>query len=411
MTEQPKTPTGKISIAFVNSIFLRRDAISNTLHDRVQFAAAHRDLFDYKVFCYASDYPTLNVEIVRNAGDIIQSPDFRNADIVVVEFGIYHDLFDVVLCETRAAKLVSYHNVTSSWLFEPGDKRQLCERSEAQGWNLAFADFVVCNSRFTLEQAKAYGVDLSRTRVIAPSVPATGGWRVEKDPDGPVVLLCVGRLVAQKGILDLVKALEILSHVELPAWRLHVVGAMKFSDPAYVRLLRREIEDAGLQDCVHFLGELDETEIRRAFAQAHVLAAPSHHEGFGVPVIEGLASGCVVVCSDAGALPEVAGEFGNIYPCGDRRALAKLLIRVLSDLRPRQGEAKYRVGARVLSEAEYYAAAEAYVAPFLPKTAVAEFYGVVRDLVAQKRGAEIADPPEHPGQSVLGLTGDLAACR
>jgi glycosyltransferase involved in cell wall biosynthesis len=377
----------KISIAFVNSIFVKRDAISNTLFDRVQYAARHRNEFDYKVYCYASDYPRFNVEIVHNPGHIVRTPGFLNADIVVVEFGIYHDLFDVVLCDTGAPKLVSYHNVTSSSLFEPGTKRELCERSELQGWNLRFADFVVCNSGFTRTEAIGYGVDPARTAVIAPSVPLIRRPEIFKAADGPVTMLCVGRIVPQKGLLDLIRALDLLSRTDLPPWRLDVVGTMKFSDPVYIRQLRDAIARSGFDDRVRFLGELDEEALSRAFAEAHVVVSPSHHEGFGVPVIEGLATGCVIVCSDAGSLPEVAGEFGHVFKCGDSDELARALMYVLMDMRPYKGPPKYRVGARILGEREYYEAAASYVRPFLPDAAVEAFYGVVRRMVADRKAS------------------------
>jgi glycosyltransferase involved in cell wall biosynthesis len=380
----------KISIVFINSIFVKRDAISNTICDRVRFASSNYKFFKYKVYCYTTDYPHLNVELIHNVSDIVKSREFLEADIIVIEFGVYHDLFDLVLCETKGAKIVSYHNVTSSWLFEPGPKRQLCERSELQSWNLSFSDFVVCNSKFTLEEALTYGVDQTKAAIIAPSVQVFGRPGMTKSKTQPLTMLFVGRLVPQKGILDLLKALELISTTGLPQWRLNVVGAMKFSDPGYVNQLQDEIYRANLTDFVHFLGELSEAEIGAQFAEADIVVMPSYHEGFGVPVIEGLASHCVVVCSDAGSLPEVAGEFGHIFKCGDHRDLARKLLRVINDLRPLRGSAKYRVGSRVLSETEYGEAADRYVKPFLPEAAVNAFFDIVRKLVAERRAATAA---------------------
>jgi glycosyltransferase involved in cell wall biosynthesis len=101
-------------------------------------------------------------------------------------------------------------------------------------------------------------------------------------------------------------------------------------------------------------------------------------------VIEGLASHCVVVCSDAGSLPEVAGEFGHVFKCGDAAEMARALMRVLLDLRPFTGPPVYRVGLHQMNAEEYYAAADTYVQPFLPEAAVKAFYDIVKQQASQR---------------------------
>jgi glycosyltransferase involved in cell wall biosynthesis len=76
----------------------------------------------------------------------------------------------------------------------------------------------------------------------------------------------------------------------------------------------------------------DDEELRCLLAHALALVNPSHYEGFGLTVLEAFACGCPVICSDGGALPEVAGDAALIFPVGNVVKLAEA-IRELADLR------------------------------------------------------------------------------
>src|SRR5262249_5526140 len=64
---------------------------------------------------------------------------------------------------------------------------------------------------------------------------------------------------------------------------------------------------------------------------ADVLVFPSWYEGFGLPVLEAMAAGTPVVCSNAGSLPEVVGDAALTVDPGDAAALAAAVRAVLED--------------------------------------------------------------------------------
>ncbi|MGH3827630.1 MAG: glycosyltransferase, partial [Pseudonocardiaceae bacterium] len=76
---------------------------------------------------------------------------------------------------------------------------------------------------------------------------------------------------------------------------------------------------------VHAVGYLDEADLRHVVAGAAALVLPSRDEGFGLPVLEAMATGVPVVCSDLPALREVAGGLATLVPPGDPDALATAL--------------------------------------------------------------------------------------
>ncbi|MGH3934097.1 MAG: glycosyltransferase family 4 protein, partial [Pseudonocardiaceae bacterium] len=82
---------------------------------------------------------------------------------------------------------------------------------------------------------------------------------------------------------------------------------------------------------VHILGYLNDADLRCVVAGATALVLPSRDEGFGLPVLEAMATGVPVVCSDLPALREIAGGLATFVPPEDPAALATALAAVAGD--------------------------------------------------------------------------------
>ncbi len=91
------------------------------------------------------------------------------------------------------------------------------------------------------------------------------------------------------------------------------------------------MEEHRVADAVRFLDYVPEDDLVALYSTADVLAMPSASEGFGIPVIEAMACGVPVVCSDGGALPEAAGAAALIVPVDDVASLAEALVAVTSE--------------------------------------------------------------------------------
>jgi len=80
-----------------------------------------------------------------------------------------------------------------------------------------------------------------------------------------------------------------------------------------------------MQEVVHFPGYIADVELPMLYSAATVFAYPSLYEGFGYPVVEAMACGAPVVCSNSSSLPEVVGTAGHIVSATDIGAWVQAL--------------------------------------------------------------------------------------
>jgi glycosyltransferase involved in cell wall biosynthesis len=185
------------------------------------------------------------------------------------------------------------------------------------------ADRVVAVSERTKQDLiERYGVAGDAISVISNGVDE--GF----SPDGPArdgapYLLFVGALHARKDPLGAIEALA-LADSDL---RLVLVGPDKGAATEARRLVAR----LGLGSRVEFAGHVEQPALAALYRGAAALVFPSRYEGFGLPVLEAMASGTPVVATSAGAVPEVAGGAAVLVEPGDPVGLARGIERALAD--------------------------------------------------------------------------------
>ena len=142
-------------------------------------------------------------------------------------------------------------------------------------------------------------------------------------PERSPYALFVGGIQPRKDPLSAIEALGLLNG----NLSLVLVGAEKRGGDEVRSAIRR----LGLEQRVELAGHLEREELAALYRGAACLVFPSRYEGFGLPVLEAMASGTPVVAAAAGAVPEVAGDAAILVDPGDPSALAAGIERALAD--------------------------------------------------------------------------------
>lgn len=200
-----------------------------------------------------------------------------------------------------------------------------------QRWQfLNQAGLIICASDFVRRRFLT-GLEAVRTdhvrvihhgAVIQPSVP-------QKDK----FILFVGRIMAEKGVLDIVQAAQtLLPHY--PDWRLVVVGSQLTKPTAiqksYHNHVHQQLKKLGRQAV--WLDTQPHSKLQQLYARAAIAVVPSIvPEPVGRTAIEALAAGCALVSSGLGALYEILGNSGVIVDPVTPQGLALALQGLIED--------------------------------------------------------------------------------
>lgn len=221
------------------------------------------------------------------------------------------------------------------------------------------AELIVTVSQFTASAlVSRFRVDPRRLRIIPNSVSEE--WYVHDiavTGPGDYVLAVAGEAPSK----NLNRALEAFALFRAasapPALRMKVAGVK----PAFHAVFAAHARQLGIGDCVEFLPYLSEQELRTTYRKAAVFLMPSLAEGFGIPVLEAMASGVPVAASNAASLPEIGGDAALYFDPTSTRQIAEILHRIMFEigLRARMVELG-RVQARKFHPAAIRAAIQSF---------------------------------------------------
>jgi glycosyltransferase involved in cell wall biosynthesis len=147
-------------------------------------------------------------------------------------------------------------------------------------------------------------------------------------------LLTVGDLQPRKNHVGLLRAFSELldGHPTLPH-QLVMVG----KDTWFAPEIRKEVRRLHLEDRVHFTGWVEDEDLVHLYGGCDLFVFPSFYEGFGLPILEAMACGRAVACSNTSSMPEVADAAAILFDPGSPKAIARALKDLLlnPDLRLR----------------------------------------------------------------------------
>lgn len=138
-------------------------------------------------------------------------------------------------------------------------------------------------------------------------------------------ILYVGAIDPNKNLIPLIEAFsEVKGSVN---HRLVIAGERGW----YYYILQEKAKELKLEDDVIFTGFVPDEDLPALYAGADLFVLPSFLEGFGIPVLEAMASGTPVVAANAGALPEVVGDAGILVNPFSAQEIAEGIYRLISN--------------------------------------------------------------------------------
>lgn len=321
----------RLRIALVSSVLARFDAISNDVVRMAGFLAETPG-WEVSVLAGNCDRTDVKAHVMPRVSDLLMAPEFLHADVIIYHFGIYYPLFDAILVGNgRARQAVVFHNITPLELV-PAGARPVIEKSFAQLEHLHAADAIWPVSRENSE--------MLMTRGFAPEKMAIQPLAVDRPPrhpigqrsKGAIRIIAICRIVPSKGVQDLIEAIAQLDRPLAQYVHVCIVGSLEAAEPSFRETLLRRISELGLESRIEFAGALPDGERDRLLAESHILAAPSYHEGFCVPVIEALRAGMLPVVYSGSNLRYIADGLCVSAEEGNVAAFAAALRTAIEDM-------------------------------------------------------------------------------
>jgi glycosyltransferase involved in cell wall biosynthesis len=144
-------------------------------------------------------------------------------------------------------------------------------------------------------------------------------------------VLTVGQISPRKNLQTVLESFSKLKD-ELPNLQLITVGGNGWD----YNLIKDQVNALGLGNRVHFLGYVSDHLLRFLYRKAVVFVYPSLFEGFGLTVLEAMASGCPVITSNTTSLPEVAGDSALLINPIDVEELTEKIVLVCNNKEKRE---------------------------------------------------------------------------
>lgn len=287
------------------------------------------------------DTERFGIEESRSSGSLKSlEKKIQEGSIPLYQFSTSWTEILPVLEGSSAPVVIRYHNITPpeyfrgySPLFEKLQMRAAEERRRLGALKKAL---ILADSTFN---ARDFPSPEQTVKLLPPFHRLDDFRRIEPDwktleelgdlsAGKAPVLLNVGRIVPNKGHLRLLECFDWIRK-EYPGAILIVVGGFPPLLKSYRRELKKELRRRRLEKSVFFPGGVSRSVLRSLYLGSTALLMTSHHEGFGVPVMEAMYHSLPVIAMEAGALRETCGDASILVPDGSCEEFVKVVRKLL----------------------------------------------------------------------------------
>jgi glycosyltransferase involved in cell wall biosynthesis len=309
--------------------FTAGDAISN---EAALFRGIFRNWgFDSEIFCEHRCVHKSDRKTIPDIDTFQSNPD----DIVLLHLSMgskVNEVFKNLSCK----KAILYHNVTPPRYFELVNKQTASNlaRGQRQVADLAgCADINMADSRFNALELENLGYkDVKVLPLVLDFSMLTDdidAHLVKKLKDGRKNILFVGRCTPNKKIEDLLQVFAYYQKTIEPKSRLIHVGSHAGSE-RYYNLMTTRVMELGINN-VMFTGSITQPELNACYAAADAFLCMSEHEGFCIPLIEGMLHNIPVLAHASAAIPETMDGAGILISERNYELAAELLNQLISN--------------------------------------------------------------------------------
>lgn len=283
---------------------------------------------------YRLTFPAMKSVALRNfKGHIYHSPNYYLPPLVRNCVATFHDL-----------------SVFHWPQFHPAGRVHLMQKELRN--TVSRSTRLITDSHYTQrELSEFFGIE--KDKITVAPLAYNEQFRPRQETDVSVVLskyklkwrnyfLYTGTIEPRKNIITLLKAFDSLPYKDKCAFPLVISGYKGWENEELFRLFRKGESEGWLK----YLGFVPGKELPHLYSAATSFVFPSIYEGFGLPVLEAMASGTPVICSNSTSLPEVGGDAPLMHSPTDVDTLTNHLRSMIED-----AEQKKRMTALGLARA------------------------------------------------------------
>lgn len=260
------------------------------------------------------------------------------------EFDILHALSPGYPIATKKPYLVTIHDIgplTHPQFFTRKDQ-WLMKASIKQA--LKKAAYMLCVSEATANAVEiyakqTYGLSVGNrlkityegvgneffTKVDFEEIPLDERNKIKNLSNKPYIL-CVGQISPRKNVQSVLESFSIIKD-KLHDYQLVTVGGNGWD----YDIIKHKINELDISDRVHFLGYVSDQSLRYLYENATVFIYPSLFEGFGLTILEAMATGCPVITSNKTSMPEILGRAGILIDPENIHEISESLLETCTN--------------------------------------------------------------------------------
>jgi len=210
--------------------------------------------------------------------------------------------------------------------FHPKERIEYFEKKFFK--NIVKSDVIITGSKFSKQEIlERLNFDESKVKVIYHGIDhelfkvynnLNVGFKLPNK-----FIFSVGSIEPRKNLIGLLKAYNSLDSKIKNEYKLVLAGFKGWENSEIMQLIDNDKEN------IHYIGFISDVELSKVYNLASCFVFPSFYEGFGLPVLEAMACGAPVVCSDSSSLPEVGDNavvYCNPYDINDIKEKIKLVL-------------------------------------------------------------------------------------